>query len=103
MSKRNEPSLVVIAAGLCFTVWAQVAAAQSAAPAKKSMTDSPYKDGPPPTSGGYTDTTQGGSHTSGEMPLPPQVQQGNAPSGGQAQKQQADPQKPNPQAAEPAS
>jgi hypothetical protein len=100
MSRRK--SLVLIIPSLCFAIWGPMAAAQSGAPGGKSLTDSPYKDGPPPVSGGYTDTSQGGSHTSGDMPLPPQAQGASTTTGGQAQKQQAEPHQPNPQGAKPA-
>lgn len=43
-------------------------------PAKKSLSDSPYSSGPPPITGGFTDTSQGGTRTSGDpMAAPPGV------------------------------
>ena len=55
-----------------------VVAAEGGAPAaqekKPSLSESPYKNGPPPITGGYTDTSQGGTKGSGDMQaLPPGV------------------------------
>jgi hypothetical protein len=69
MRKTMRTSVVVPCLGVAV-FWAQVAVAQTAKGG--SLTDSPYKNGPPPVSGGYTDTSQGGTKTSGDMPvLPP--------------------------------
>src|SRR5687767_14725139 len=41
-------------------------------PAGKSLSDSPYANGAPPITGGFTDTTQGGKKTSGDpLAIPP--------------------------------
>ncbi len=60
---------------------------------KPSLSDSPYKNGPPPITGGYTDTSQGGTKGSGDMQaLPPGVK----PPGASGAPAQAQPQ-PQPQ------
>ena len=94
---------VVSCLGLAL-VWTQVAVAQTAKDGGGSATDSPYKNGPPPVSGGYTDTSQGGTKTSGDMPAPPPSAGGQekaAKSGPQTQgadsQQQAAPQREKPQ------
>jgi hypothetical protein len=44
----------------------------------KSLSDSPYQNGAPPITGGFTDTSQGGKKTSGDpLAVPPGV--GRAP------------------------
>ena len=40
-------------------------------PEGKSISDSPYANGPPAITGGFTDTTQGGTKTSGDFPVIP--------------------------------
>ncbi|HUE40283.1 MAG TPA: hypothetical protein VMR29_12310 [Candidatus Binatia bacterium] len=89
MSKTNRISIVV-AASFGAAAWVHVAAAQSGAPAGHSLTDSPYKNGPPPVSGGYTDTSQGGTKTSGDMPVAPPSQTGKSATSGQQPQQQKD-------------
>lgn len=54
-------------------------AAQPTPEKKPSISDSPYSGGPPPITGGFTDTWQGGKKTSGAIP-PGLV--GGAPGGG---------------------
>ncbi len=48
----------------------------SKTPDGKSISDSPYASGPPAITGGFTDTTQGGTHTSGDYPVAPQRDSG---------------------------
>ena len=58
--------------GIALTSMAAEPAADGAA--KPSMSDSPYKSGPPPITGGYTDTSQGGTKGSGDASaLPPGI------------------------------
>ena len=47
---------------------AQKPAAQPTPEKKASISDSPYSGGPPPITGGHTDTWQGGKKTSGAIP-----------------------------------
>ena len=71
--------------GLALAASPLLAADTPAEPAKDkpSLSDSPYKNGPPPITGGYTDTSQGGTKGSGDMQaLPPGVK---PPSQGQPQ------------------
>ena len=78
----------MIAIGACLGIVAgaaPVAAEEAKAPAKPSMSDSPYKNGPPPITGGYTDTSQGGTKGSGDpLAIPPSVS-GQKPSGADSQ------------------
>ena len=70
----RRPSRISVGVVSCLGValmWTQVAVAQTAKDSGTSPTDSPYKNGPPAVSGGYTDTSQGGTKTSGDMPVPP--------------------------------
>jgi len=68
----KRPSIAALTWFGVAVVCAPLAVAQTAKGTGGSLTDSPYKNGPPPVSGGYTDTTQGGAKTSGDMPvLPP--------------------------------
>src|ERR1051326_1063319 len=92
---------VAVASGFAMVVvWAQLAVAQTAEDGRCSATGSPYKNGPPPVSGGYTDTSQGGTKTSGDMPVPPPsagaqdkaAKSGQQPKGADSQ-QQAGPQR----------
>jgi hypothetical protein len=66
-------NFVVVASCLGAAVaCVQVAAAQGSATTGHSITDSPYANGPPAITGGYTDTSQGGKKTSGDpQALPP--------------------------------
>jgi hypothetical protein len=65
-------NFVVVASCLGAAVaCVQVAAAQSSATTGHSITDSPYTNGPPAITGGYTDTSQGGAKTSGDMAASP--------------------------------
>jgi hypothetical protein len=69
---RNIEGSIILAVCLAATVaWAEAGSGQSGLGGGGSPTDSPYKNGPPPITGGYTDTTQGGTKTSGDMPAPP--------------------------------
>jgi len=70
----RQPIRILLALGSCIVatlVCMRVVAAQSEGGSGSSLTDSPYKNGPPPISGGYTDTSQGGTKTSGDMPVAP--------------------------------
>lgn len=78
----RAPALAVALAALLAT--AELAAAKTQPPspsatpsppaAKKSLSDSPYSNGAPPITGGFTDTSQGGTRTSGDpMAAPPGV------------------------------
>ncbi len=49
-----------------------LAAAEDAKPSAKS----PYQGGPPPVTDGYADTSQGGTKTSGDAPIPPPSKDG---------------------------
>ncbi|MGH7805750.1 MAG: hypothetical protein ACREQJ_15485 [Candidatus Binatia bacterium] len=49
-----------------------VEGAEDAKPTPKS----PYPAGPPPVTDGYTDTSHGGTKTSGEAPIPPPEKDG---------------------------
>jgi hypothetical protein len=49
------------------TSWIGSAMAQSKDGSGQSMTESPYQKGPPPVTGGFTDTWQGGKKTSGDV------------------------------------
>jgi hypothetical protein len=71
MRKRVRISVVLVSWLAATVVSAHVAVAQTAGSAGGSPTDSPYKTGPPAVTGGYTDTSQGGSKTSGDMPVAP--------------------------------
>ena len=103
----RRPSRISVGVVSCLGValmWMQVAVAQTAKDSGTSSTDSPYKNGPPPVSGGYTDTSQGGTKTSGDMPVPPPSAGGQdkaAKSGQQTKgadpQQQAAPQREKPQ------
>jgi hypothetical protein len=54
----------------------------AAPPSGKSHTDSPYANGAPAITGGFTDTSQGGKKTSGDpMAIPPGVQKAPAETG----------------------
>jgi hypothetical protein len=66
-------NFVVVASCLgAAVVCVRVAAAQSSgATTGHSITDSPYTNGPPAITGGYTDTSQGGTKTSGDMAASP--------------------------------
>jgi hypothetical protein len=55
------------------------APASSKAP-DPSLSESPYKSGPPAVTGGYTDTSQGGTKTSGDAPIPPPSKSGEVES-----------------------
>ena len=99
----RRPSRISVGVVSCLGValmWTQVAVAQTAKDSGTSPTDSPYKNGPPAVSGGYTDTSQGGTKTSGDMPVPPPsaggqdkaAKSGQQPKGADSQ-QQAGPQR----------
>ena len=45
--------------------------AETAKQPAKAPVDTPYSGGPPPVTDGYTDTSQGGTKTSGDAPIPP--------------------------------
>jgi hypothetical protein len=49
------------------TSWIERAMAEPKPGSGRSMTDSPYKTGAPPVTGGFTDTWQGGKKTSGDV------------------------------------
>jgi hypothetical protein len=71
MSNRTRISVALASFLGAGVAWVQVASAQGAGGTGGSMSDSPYKNGPPPITGGYTDTSQGGTKGSGEMPPNP--------------------------------
>jgi hypothetical protein len=71
MPKRVRISVALVPWLGAAVISAQLAAAQTGGPAGGSLTDSPYKNGAPPVTGGYTDTSQGGAKTSGDMPVAP--------------------------------
>jgi len=71
MPKRIEGSIILAACLAAAVASAEVGSGQGGAGVGGSPTDSPYKNGPPPITGGYTDTSQGGTKTSGDMPAPP--------------------------------
>ena len=80
---------MTIAIAACFglvVASAPVAAEDAKAPSKPSMSDSPYKNGAPPITGGYTDTSQGGTKGSGDpLAIPPSVTGQKAPGGADPQ------------------
>jgi hypothetical protein len=69
--RKNHVLLAIAPCLVASLALVRVAAAQSGGTSTGSMSDSPYKNGPPPITGGYTDTTQGGTKTSGDMPVMP--------------------------------
>lgn len=96
MTRNLKTSIAFASCCGAAAVWMQVAAAQAADPTKpkattaktlttvttgaagaagstgKSLSDSPYEKGAPPITGGYTDTSQGGTKTSGDpLAAPP--------------------------------
>src|SRR2546421_9253103 len=68
MRKKIEGSIVLAVCLAAGVAWAE---AGTGAGGGGSPTDSPYKNGAPAITGGYTDTSQGGTKTSGDMPAPP--------------------------------
>lgn len=86
--RSSFPSAVGLAVALAWPVLAGAEdakkpaakpAAQPTPEKKPSLSDSPYSGGPPPITGGFTDTWQGGKKTSGAIP-PGLI--GGAPGGG---------------------
>ena len=75
--------------------YVQVAAAQdSGTSTGHSISDSPYTNGPPPITGGYTDTSQRGTKGSGDPnALPPSAAMRGQQQGSDSQ-QQGEAQKP---------
>ena len=71
MIKRMRISFGIVSCLGAALACVQMAAAQGSASSDHSITDSPYQNGPPAVTGGYTDTSQGGAKTSGDMPVPP--------------------------------
>jgi len=84
-TRRKISTVLASLVGLALAASPLFAAEPTAEPGKDkpSLSDSPYKNGPPPITGGYTDTSQGGTKGSGDMQaLPPGVK---PPSQGQPQ------------------
>lgn len=50
--------------------------ASSALAGAEPATKTPYERGTPPVTDGYTDTSQGGTKTSGDAPIPPPSRNG---------------------------
>ncbi|MGH7896588.1 MAG: hypothetical protein ACREQQ_01470 [Candidatus Binatia bacterium] len=68
----SRRTLIVLAPWLGAAAWIGVAAAQSGASGgNTSPLESPYKSGPPPVTGGYTDTSRDGTKTSGDPQAAP--------------------------------
>lgn len=69
-SRRTKPTSWLLALVLALGLPALAGAEGEAKPAEKkpSISDSPYSGGPPPVTGGFTDTWQGGKKTSGAIP-----------------------------------
>ncbi len=83
-------NFVVVASCLgAAVVCVRVAAAQgSDTTTGHSITDSPYTNGPPAITGGYTDTSQGGAKTSGDpQALPPSAAMRGQQQGSDSQQQ----------------
>ena len=73
MRTRMASSIVLALCVVGAVARAEVGAGQGGS-GGASATDSPYKNGPPPITGGYTDTSQGGAKGSGDpAALPPNV------------------------------
>ena len=77
MAKTGKIAAALLLSLAAVVVWTRVAVAEASGSAGGSATDSPYKNGPPPVTGGYTDTSRGGTKTSGDPQAAP------ASSGGQ--------------------
>lgn len=63
--------MATLALATCLGATVGAVGAEDAAPKegkKASISDSPYEKGPPATTGGFTDTWQGGKKTSGAIP-----------------------------------
>jgi len=72
MPKSTSSSLTfAIALGALLVGSSALDAEDTKPPAK-----SPYRSGPPAVTDGYTDTSQGGTKTSGDAPIPPESKDG---------------------------
>src|SRR5262249_38745095 len=86
MLKGIRTSVVLVSCLGAAVACVQVAAAQGDSTTGHSITDSPYTNGPPPITGGYTDTSQGGTKGSGDpQALPPSAAAQGAAKDGQKQ------------------
>lgn len=74
MSKSNRTIRAFFGLSAVLAVAAAEAEAGSAGkddPPERSLSESPYENGPPPSTGGFTDTSQGGTKGTGTLSAPP--------------------------------